>query len=226
MIFDSLITPMNFVIVKDALSQFLANERDNQIRIAKQKGKDEDWIEQNINFAIYPKRYRMPNAQECPCVIVYFDGAIFPEDEQYCNSNCSEATLNLEMYAVGTNEDGDYEQIIKNCDENAEDRLNYLLSQIYKILSSEAGFDKGTAGLVTKSILNGWQDIAHPEMINEAYTILGKNLKYILSFQEPTQMITPVEIREIYTTLNIQDEFIDPLVKIILEEDNGTISNN
>lgn len=217
MIFNELITPMNQVIVRDAIAQFLANERDNQIILAKQLGKSDEWIEQNIYFTVFPKRYRSIDSADCPCVLVYFDSADPDPGLQYPDSNFTDASLNFEMYVSGINEE-DTEQNIVTADENADDRLNYLLSQVYKIFSSEAGWYAGTDGLVNKRIFNGWHRIAQPSDTNESLSLLGMNLKYTVGFEEPTRQITPREIKELYFKLKIQDEYIDPIVKILLEE--------
>ena len=75
----SIITPMNFTLVRDAICQHIANERDNQIQLAQKSQAEENWIEQNIGFTIFPKRLRVPNVYELPCVYIYFNEATFPQ---------------------------------------------------------------------------------------------------------------------------------------------------
>ena len=221
MTLSTIITPMNFSLVRDAICQLVANERDNQIKLAQKSEATSNWISQTIDFTVYPKRFRFPDVCDMPCVYIYFNEIEFPESGQDIYLNEALANLRLEYYAVGKAEHGRDEKgtevLICTADENAEDRLNYLTAQLYKILCCEANVRKGTNGLVGHSRVKKWERIFSPEDKNSAETILGAAFTLELGFSEPTYYAQTHEIKEFYTTLDIQDEFIDPFVRVILE---------
>ena len=124
MSFQSIITPMNLTLVRDAIVQHIVNIRDSQKQLAKDSGADDLWIDQIINFTVFPKRFRFPDVQDMPCVFVYFNEIDFPADEQDVYENEASANLVVEYYTVGLNEE------TQTADSNAEDRLNYLTAQL------------------------------------------------------------------------------------------------
>lgn len=221
MTLSTIITPMNFSLVRDAVCQLIANERNAQIELAKTSGATPEWISQTIDFTVYPKRFRFPDVSDMPCVYVYFNEIEFPESGQDIQENEALANLRLEYYTVGKAEHGrgndGAEVLICTADENAEDRLNYLTAQLYKILCCEANVKKGTNGLVGHTRIKKWERIFSPEDKNSAETVLGAAFTLKLGFSEPTYYAQTHEIMEFYSTLEIQDEFIDPFVRVILE---------
>lgn len=220
MALPSIITPMNFSLARDAICQLLANERNNQKALAEASGASSEWIAQTLDFVIYPKRFRLPDASDMPCVFIYFNRMDFPQDGQDIYENYSLANLQIDYYTVGkaetgTDENGE-EVLLKTADENAEDRLNYLTAQIYKILCNESAVKKGTLDLVTHTRIKEWERTIAPGDNNTAATVLGASFSLELGFNEPTYYAKTTEIQEFYTTLEIKDEFIDPLVRVIL----------
>lgn len=220
MTLESIITPMNFTLARDALCQLIANERDNQIKLAKESGASDDWIEQTLGFTVYPKRLKLPDVSDMPCVFPYINEITFPENGQDIYENYALANLVVECYAVGKTETGEDENgdevIIKTADENAEDRLNYLTAQIYKILCSEHAVRKGTNDLVNHSLIKRWERIITPGSDTSAGVVYGASLTLELGFNEPTYYARTVEIQEFYNALEIRDEYIDPFVRVIL----------
>ena len=224
-LFNSLIMPMQDSIVLALVAQFIANERNNQVEIAKAaKNEDDeriysdDWIEQNINFNIFANPSINLDASECPCVCLYFGEGNYDEGQQYPDTNLSESILNIDIFTVGINEFDEDGEITISAEKNADDRLNYLKSQIYHILCSETGFHKGAYGYVSKSVLHGWIRIAQPENKSEAVIILGINMKFALTFQEPTIQLRGNELKEIYIKAKINDELINPIISVIMED--------
>lgn len=211
----SIITPMNFTLVRDSICQHLANCRENQKNLAKKTGASDDWISRNINFLIFPKRFRFPDVEDMPCVYVYFNELNFPADEQ--DSYCNEAVGNLvvEYYTVGLNEEAETE---KDADTNAEDRLSYLTAQLYKILcSEETNLYTATGKIIKGFTVKSWKRIITAEDNNTAGTVLGAKLEFNIEFAEPTYYANTTEIKEFYKKLTIRDEFIDPFVQIVLK---------
>ena len=221
----SIITPMNFSLVRDSICQLLANERNNQIKLAKQGGASEEWINQTIDFTIFPKRFRFPDASDMPCVYVYFNEGIFPTDEQDIFENELVGQLQVEYYTCGINEmfsedDEDSSYIgLKEADSNAEDRLNYLTAQLYKILCSEpTNIYKATDGLVKTMTVRKWERLLTPRDVpSAAESVLAAKFTFDVGITEPTYYENTNQIEEFYTKLNIEDEFIDPLTRQILE---------
>lgn len=219
---NEIIQPMAMTIVRDAICQLLASERDKQIKIAQAQGMSDDEIANLIDFVIYPKRLTFPDVSGMPCVFVYFNQVDFPADQQDIYENYAIANLQLEFYAAGKTETGrdskGNKYIIKTDEENAEDRLSYLSAQLYKILNCERNVSKGTDGLVSHSIVRKWERIKSPEDENSAVCVLGAAYTLELGFSEPTSYLEAAKIKELYMTLDIQDQYIDPFVRIILDK--------
>ena len=158
-----------------------------------------------------------------PCVFVYFDEMDFPEDGQDIYENFVHANLRIDYYAVGLVETGLNEEneieILKKAEENAEDRLNYLTAQLYKILCCEQNLKKGTNNLVTRTRIKKWKRMPTPKGYESSGAVLAASFFLELGFLEPTYYCDTKEIMEFYTTLEIQDEYIDPFIKIILNSD-------
>ena len=51
----TVITPMNFTLVRDSIVQHLVNVRESQKQLAKESGATDLWINQIINFTVFPK---------------------------------------------------------------------------------------------------------------------------------------------------------------------------
>lgn len=223
MTIPSIITPMNFSLARDAICQLLANERDAQEQLARDSGASEDWILQTLDFTIYPKRFRLPDASDMPCVFVYFNEMQFPEDEQDIFENSALGTLRVEYYTTGKAETAvdknGTKYFVRTADENAEDRLNYLTAQLYKILCNESNVKKGTNNVVVHSVLKKWERILTPEEKNTAETVLAAAFTFELGFNEPTYYAQTHEVREFYLSLDIQDEFMDPLIRVIVDSE-------
>ena len=219
----TIITPMNFTLIHDALCQHLANVRDNQIELALQSGAAETWVEQNIDFTIFPKRFRYPDIAEMPCVFLFFNEMAFPDDEQDIYENATSGILHVEYYVAGKTEttvDENNNEINVTADEVAEDRLNYLTSQIYKILcSEETNVYRATNNKIKSFKLLNWKRTETPDADNTVGTVLGAVFEFEIGFDEPTHYTRTTEIKEFYTACNINDEFINPLCKIILDSE-------
>lgn len=212
MSFQSIITPMNLTLVRDAIVQHIVNIRDSQKQLAKDSGADDLWIDQIINFTVFPKRFRFPDVQDMPCVFVYFNEIDFPANEQDVYENEASANLVVEYYTVGLNEE------TQTADSNAEDRLNYLTAQLYKILCSEAtNLYVATDRLIKGFKIKSWKRVLTPDDNNIASTVLGAKFEFQVEFTEPTNYTNTFDIKEFYTKADIRDENIDPFVRIILE---------
>lgn len=213
----SIITPMRFTLVRDAICELLASERDNQITLLKEQGFSDFEISQKFDFTVYPKRYRFPDIDEMPCVFMYFTDMEFPTDEQDIFDNYAVAKFQVEYYTAGENEE-DGINLFKTADESADDRLNYLTAQIYKTLcSEETNVYKGTQNLVKSFTLKRWKRTQTPDEANEARTILGGLFEFEVGFDEPTYYTNTIDVEEFYKTLRVRDEFISPYVRQILK---------
>lgn len=224
---DSIIKPMKFTLVRDSICQHIANVRDSQLDLVKKLKKD-DWGEQNVDFTIFPKRFRFPSADDLPCVYVYFDEGYFPTEEQDIYENVFRGNLQVEYYAGGITEidpsqEEIDEQIIITADGNAEDRLQYLTAQLYNILCSEpTNIYKATGGLVKGFKPVKWKRIMTPRDINSVESVLGAMFTFELEVNEETYYAPTFNIKEFYTSLNIKDEYIDPFVKFQLENESDS----
>lgn len=213
--FDNIIPPMNYVFVRDSICELLASERDNQVKIAHLSGFSDKFIKENIDFTVYPKKYRMPDIEDMPCVFVYIENEDFPEDLQsYGGAGEAIAKIAVEYYAAGTS------TFDKSADANADERFNYLTSQIHYILNSEDNADKGTEGFIKHCVFKGWKRVQAPDDLNEAITALGGKFNYEIGINEPANLAKTVNIKELYIKAKIRDEFIDSYVRILIQENN------
>lgn len=215
---NQLITPMNFIIVRDGLAEIIISERDNQVELALSKGYSSARIDNEIDFNVYSALWRPVSVEDLPAVAVYIDNMNFPTGRQYGSRNHNEATYNIDCFAVGQNGEDEFGNLVYNAEQNADRRLNYLVSQVYKILYSEKNWFKGARGVIESPFIVSAYRIQEPEQENEEYVTLGYRIQLRLGFEEPTQMITGVELREIYTTLKIREELIDPFVLAQIEQ--------
>lgn len=208
---ESIITPMNFSVLRDVICQHLADERDAQIELALLNGAQESWIEENLNFLIFPKRFRYPDVEDMPCVYIYVDEIVFPQSEQDAYSNTSEVNLVAEYYAVGLNDsEGD-------ADTNAENRLGYLTAQIYKILcSEETNLYEATGKIIKSFAVKSWKRIKTVQDENTAGTVLGARFEFTLGVEEPTYYANTSEIRDIYTKAKINNQDVDPITRYLI----------
>ena len=215
MTLKEIISPMNFTLVRDSICELIAKERDNQIKLFQENNYDNDYIQKNINFIIFPKRFRYPSYDDLPCIFVYFNEAIINPDCQDIYQNDFNYTLNIEYFVGGINDES--QEQIYTADENAEDRLNYLTAQLYKILCSEpTNLYQKTNNLVSSYILKKWERIIIPREINSTESILAAKFQFDLTINEETFYNNTIKIKEFYTKLNIRDEFIDSTIKKIL----------
>lgn len=219
--FDTLIPQMNYVFVRDSFCELLAAERDNQIKIAHLSGFSDNFIKENIDFTVYPKKYRMPDIEDMPCVFVYIENEDFPEDLQsYGGAGEAIAKIAVEYYAAGTSTNE------TPADTNADNRFNYLSSQIHYILNSEDNADKGTEGFIKHCVFKGWHRVQTPDDMNEAITVLGGKFNYEIGINEPANLAKTIKIRDLYIKAHIRDEFIDPYVRILRRADVSECERN
>jgi hypothetical protein len=124
-------------------------------------------------------------------------------------------------YSEEYNTETNNKEII-NDDKNSSLRLDYLLSQILSVCNSEKAYNFGTENnrnkpkhlYIDKKELISWKRILTPENINQTETILSYLLEYKISYFEYMEEITGKELKEIYSTLKIREEFMDKFLDI------------
>jgi hypothetical protein len=221
---NHLIRNLFFRIAKDKIASFIANERDNQIQIAKDKGYSEERIKREIDFTVFTDRFKPLSKEDLPCVIVDIQDTTYPSNMQYSSKVYANSTLQLYLFSKGYSEEYNTEvnsKEIINDDKMSSLRLDYLLSQIISICNSEKSYNFGTEDnrnkpkhlYIDKKELISWKRILTPENINQTETILSYLLEYRISYFEYMERITGKELKEIYSTLNIRDEFINEFLK-------------
>ncbi|MDD2839800.1 MAG: hypothetical protein PHY80_01570 [Rickettsiales bacterium] len=70
MIFTDLIQNFYFKIVKDKIITFIANERDNQLQLARNKGYTEAKITSDLDFTIFTDKFKPLTKEDLPCAII------------------------------------------------------------------------------------------------------------------------------------------------------------
>jgi hypothetical protein len=217
---NHLIHNLFFKIAKDKIASFIANERDNQIQIARSEGYSEERIKREIDFTVFTDRFKPLSKEDLSCVIVDIQDTTYPSNMQYSGKIYANSTLQLYLFSKGYSEEYEDKEII-NDDKTSSLRLDYLLSQILSICNSEKSYNFGTEDsrnkpkhlYIDKKELISWKRILTPENINQTETILSYLLEYKISYFEYMERITGKELKEIYSTLKIRDEFINEFLK-------------
>jgi capsule polysaccharide modification protein KpsS len=224
-----LIPFLYFKVIKDKIASFIANERDNQIEIARSKGYSNERIRNEIDFTIFTDKFKPLSKEDLPCVIVDIQNTVYPPTMQYASKVYANSTLQFYLFSKGYSEEYDIDtnnKEIINDDKNSSVRLDYLLSQIIGICNSEKAYNFGTEDnrnrpkhlYIDKKAINNWKRILMPEEINQTETTLAYLLEYNISYFEYTEQITGKELKEIYSTLKIRDEFINPFLDLLIKK--------
>ena len=238
MIFNDLIQNFYFKIVKDKIATFIANERDNQIQIARDKGYSEAKIKSDLDFTIFTDKFKPLTKEDLPCVIIDIANTTYPANMQYCNKVYANSTLQFYLFSKGYSQqiindnsnnntnasNNNIKQTIISDDKISSIRLDYLLSQILAICNSELSYNFGTENnknidkslYIDKKALSSWKRILTPEDNNQTETTLAYLLEYNINYFEYTEQIKGDELKELYTKLKIRDEFIDPFIKFVI----------
>ena len=236
MIHQTLISNFYFKIIKDKIATFIANERDNQIQLAREQGYSEDRIKEEIDFTIFTDKFKPLNKEDLPCIIIDIVNTTYPPNMQYSDKMYANSTLQFYLFSKGySKQDTDNNNIIIQDDKVSSLRLDYLLSQILAICNSERAYNFGTEEskiknknnsnttenkslYIDKKILLNWKRILTPEDINQTETTLAYIIEYNIGYFEYTEQLRGNELKEIYTKLNIRDEFIDPFIKTLFKK--------
>jgi hypothetical protein len=221
---DNLIQNLFFKIAKDKIAAFIADERDNQIQITRNKGYSEERIKKEIDFTIFTDRFKPLSKEDLPCVIVDIQNTTYPPNMQYSSKVYANSTLQLYLFSKGYSKEYEDGKIVDD-DKISSLRLDYLLSQILSICNSEKSYNFGTENnrnkprhlYVDKKELLNWKRILTPENINQTETILSYLLEYKISYFEYMERITGEELKEIYSSLKIRDKYIDQFFKLIVD---------
>lgn len=246
-IFTEIIPNLYFKIIKDKIATFIANERDNQIELAREQGYSENRIKEEIDFTIFTDKFKPLTKEDLPCIIVDIAGTTYPPNMQYADKVYANSTLQFYLFSKGyskydtnnnNNNDGNnninnsnndiYNNIIIQDDKVSSLRLDYLLSQMLSICNSERAYnfgteenranaDKNKSLYIDKKILLNWKRILTPEDTNQTETTLAYVIEYNIGYFEYMEQLKGKELKEIYTKLNIRNEFIDPFIKLKIE---------
>lgn len=234
--------------LKDKIATFIANERDNQIQLAREQGYSEDRIKEEIDFTIFTDKFKPLNKEDLPCIIIDIVNTTYPPNMQYSDKMYANSTLQFYLFSKGyskyetnaynSNNDNNNNN---NCNNNHNNnlliqddkvsslRLDYLLSQILAIYNSERAYNFGTEDnrtdsdknkslYIDKKILLNWKRILMPEDANQTETTLAYIIEYNIGYFEYTEQLRGNELKEIYAKLNIRDEFIDPFIKTLFKK--------
>jgi len=236
-IFTEIISNLYFKIVKDKIATFIANERDNQIELARERGYSEDRIKNEIDFTIFTDKFKPLTKEDLPCVIIDIASTTYPSNMQYADKLYANSTLQFYLFSKGyskyetniySNNNNSNNNLLIHDDKVSSLRLDYLLAQILSICNSERAYNFGTEDnrkdsdknktlYIDKKILLNWKRILTPEDTNQTETTLAYIVEYNIGYFEYMQQLKGEELKEIYTKLKIRNEFIDPFIKLIIE---------
>lgn len=149
--------------LKDKIATFIANERDNQIQLAREQGYNENRIKEEIDFTIFTDKFKPLNKEDLPCVIIDIVNTTYPPNMQYSDKMYANSTLQFYLFSKGYSKYETNAYNNDNCNNNDNNsnnnrnnnlliqddkvsslRLDYLLSQILAICNSERAYNFGT----------------------------------------------------------------------------------
>ena len=211
-IFDNLITPDIRTFAVDLLAEILVCELENQIKIAKTAGKNDAWIDKNIYFNVKNHEFRSADISEMPCVYIWFDRTDY-EKKQTMTKLPSVNQLVIELFACGQNKLDDSGNIILSADASADYRLEYLQAQVKQILMSEEAENLRCRAGLSSTIIKSVERTYYPEKDNIADSVMSSKIIFEIEFDEKTKYLSGREIKELYITNNIRDEFVSFLIK-------------
>lgn len=212
---NELITSMNEDIFQDLLAEMFQKEVDNQVNIAEALGYNKDFIDANISFKVLNHNFRQVDISEMPCICLFFERSDFKEIGQFLDENTATSKLIIEAYAGGTN------TAEQTADYNADKRLQYLKSQIYKIFMSEAAETFRCNYGIRETLVKYWERIVPKNLGDSIQTVLAGRWSFEMTFEEPTKQLEGREIKELYFGLQVRDEYINPMIKILLDKNGG-----
>lgn len=218
---NDLISNLHCITAKNLIANFLANERNNQINLARSKGLSEETIKNNIHFNIFVDTFKPLETEDLPCVIIDIENTNYPANMQYNDKLYANSQLNFYLFSNGYSTEENNEII--NDDKMASKRLDYLLSQVLNICQSEYAShfgteinkDKEKSIYIDKKKLISFERSLLPQDNNSIITTLNYIVKYEISYFEYTQQLNYKDLKELYTTLAINNQFIDPFVQIL-----------
>jgi len=212
---NELITSMREDIFQDLLAEMFQKEVDNQVNIAEALGYNKDFIDANISFKVLNHNFRQVDISEMPCIYLFFERSEFKEIGQFLDENTATSKLIIEAYSGGTN------TADQTADYNADKRLQYLKSQIYKIFMSEAAETFRCNYGIRETLVKSWERIVPKNLGDSIQTVLAGRWIFEMTFEEPTKLLEGREIKELYFGLQVRDEYINPMIKILLDKNGG-----
>lgn len=212
LIFDSLISPDIRTYAVDLTAETLVCELENQINIAKAIGKNDAWIDKNIYFNVKNHEFRSPDTSEMPCVYIWFDRTDYGKN-QTMSRLPSVNQLVVELFACGRNKSDDSGNVILSADAAADYRLEYLQTQVKQILMSEEAENLRCRAGLSSTIIKSVERTYYPEKDNIADSVISSKIIFEIEFDERTKYLSGREIKELYITNNIRDEFVSFLIK-------------
>lgn len=212
-IFNELIQPMMQTFAVDLIAEILMSERDNQIKIAKELGKSEEWINNFIYFDIKNHQLRAANTDKMPCVYIYLDRTDYG-NSQTMSKLPSTNQLVMELFTKGVNELIDENSVDVSADEIADIRLDYLIAQVKQIMMSEEAENVRCKAGIRSTVIKSHERVFAPERENIAQSVFSQKLVFELEFDEKTKYLSGTRINELYIENHIRDE----LIKIHLKD--------
>lgn len=211
---NNIIDPMYYSLVKSSIASLMASERNNQLQKLSDAGYDEDDIANNYDFNVFKDLYRFPDASELPMINIYNDNGSFDSNKSYIDSKWHVYRLAVDCYSVSTAEEDD---LSVGADQLAAERLDYLWAQAFKTLNCEANFHKGLRDIIRGARFLSWeQKLVKVGSAESAESILAIQAVLELQFEEPTEITTGEQLELLVASLEIDDEYIDPFVRVQL----------
>jgi len=220
MTLKQLIQPMQFVVIKDFVAQLLNEEVEAQKVIAAAPPYEltAEEIEQQVNFIVYKDTFSIIDAENMPAVAINIENTAYPTENQYgsVGKYKENVFLKVSCFALGVSTEADEAEGIPEytADQNANQRLLYLVSQVINMLCAAPNWKKRAGSLIEVPVLEGWQRVETPKTENEAEVIMGIEVSFRLRTTERFEGVESVDLEELYIGLGIDGGNVDPFIQI------------
>lgn len=194
-----IIPDLSYKTAELAIAAILQAEMNNQETLLLDAGKTQEEIDNDYKFSVKRGLYYPKDASEMPLVNVYMQSAT--PDQQYSDGCMLDYTVVIDMYVCRMEEEAN-DGTISSGEKAANDRLDYLISQVFRILENEANYYKGFSGIYEKTNIQSIQKSVN-EMDNVAYASMMARLQYKITITENTEQLQGFDIDGFLIHLNL-----------------------
>jgi len=176
-----LLKGLNIMSLEGAIYDILKAEESNQEVLALEAGKTPEEVESNIKFSVVMGESDPKPSSKMPLVNVFFPISSATIDDD--TTTTFDYTIYIDMY-IEKGDSTDDENNLYLADYQANQRINYLYSQIFRILGSQSSNFKKAQNGVGGLTIKGFEKSEIKNSGEEAKTFLMGRMTYIATVNE------------------------------------------